>query len=45
MLELGINPDRRSEGAGMMVLTIAWLASAAVVLEMLHRAPVLDGMD
>jgi len=29
----------------MMLLGIAWLASVAVVLELLHRAPVIDGMD
>jgi len=28
-----------------MLLAIVWLASFAVVLELMHRAPVLDGMD
>jgi hypothetical protein len=45
LLELGINPISRSEGEGMMVLVIAWLASVAVVLDLVYRAPVLDGMD
>jgi hypothetical protein len=30
---------------GMMLLAITWLASFAVFLELVHRAPVLDGMD
>ena len=42
---MGINPDQGQRGTGMMLLAIAWLASAAVVLELVHRAPVLDGMD
>jgi len=28
-----------------MLLATVWLASVAVVLELMHRAPVLDGMD
>jgi hypothetical protein len=29
----------------VMLLATAWLASVAVVLELMHRAPVLDGME
>jgi len=29
----------------MMLLALVWLASAALLLELVHRAPVIEWMD